>query len=120
MANIIIVTGNCYLICEGINYIRLSELELVSEDDDYSRKRRKRERTLPDSKRAYQILIDFIPVQTPTQAAHNRRDTESVAINVVGKKESQLLFKEMLQQIREQMPDKLFLDKLVEGFFAKT
>lgn len=135
MANIVLVTRQCYLLCESINYISVHELSEEDKEDSlfYTRppKRRKRkmsakEKLLDKLKRAaqlYQISIDFVPVQNSNANANNGRrgdGTSSVNITVRGYDRCIELYMDMIQQIREQQPDKLFLDKMVEKFFAEN
>lgn len=135
MANIVLVTKQCYLLCESINYISVHEMSESEKEDSLfftppPRKRRKKltpkQKLLEKLKKAaqlYQIHIDFVPVQNSNQNANNGRrgdGTSSVAITVRGYDRCIALYMDMIQQIREQQPDKLVLDKMVERFFAEN
>lgn len=127
MANpIVIVTNKCYLIAEAINYITIDEVEKEKEDIFSSKSRRKRTKTakaLAKKKREelsfYEITVDYVPAQAGSNV-NNRRDLSSVAITVQGLINARTLFSDMVGQIREQLPDHLFLDKLVQRFLAET
>jgi len=134
MANIVLVTKQCYLLCESINYIAVHEMSEDEKEESLlwtapAKKQRRRkkltakQKLLEQLKKAaqlYQITIDFIPVpNSPNAPGNSRRDgTSSVAITVRGADRCLELYKDMIMQIREQQPDKLFLDKMVEKFFA--
>ena len=133
MASIVLVTKQCYLLCESINYISVHEMNDEEKENvfyDRPRKRRGRKKLTAKQKlmeklrkaaQLYAITIDFIPVPNNTNASpsNSRRDgTSSVTISVRGYERAVELYRDMIAQIREQMPDKLFLDKMVEKFFA--
>ena len=136
MANIILVTKQCYLLCESINYIAVHEMDEEDKADSLlytppvKRKSRKKltpkQQLLEKLKRAaqlYQITIDFVPVPNVVASNGNSRSnsgTTSVDITVRGYERCIELYMEMIQQIREQQPDKLFLDKMVEKFFTEN
>ena len=114
MAEIVIVTRQCYLICESINFISVDE---VDNDDKFIGKGKSKKKK--DENKYYEITIDFMPAATNTGNNHNRgRELGTVTINVQGKQECFALFNEMVKQIRDQMPDVLFLNKLVENFLV--
>ena len=117
MAQIVIVTKQCYLICEGINFISVDEVK----QDDYkasygSRPKTKKKKSEDDV--MYEITIDFIPAANNSAAnnSNRNRDLGSVTINVLGRTRCLALFEDMVKQIRDQMPDVLWLNKLVENF----
>jgi hypothetical protein len=133
MPSVVIVTKQCYLLCEAINFIVINELE----DDEgltkflsrlRSKKKSKTKSKPPKSPKLkdeyiklikpYQIIINFEPKGQPT---HNQASTEAgtqVAITVQGLERTIALFQEMVAQIREQIPDQMFLDKLVREFLT--
>jgi hypothetical protein len=133
MANLVIVTKHCYLLCESINYISVEEAEEEKANNSLfvlpKKKKLKRKLTrqqqlmeaLETKARVYEITIDFVPVAHPASNGGSRRDDRSaVTIMVRGYTECLALFKDMVHQIREQMPDQLYLDKLVEKFFTEN
>src|ERR1035437_5596022 len=135
MANIVIVTDQCYLLCEAINYIAVNE---VDEDDrqklSYFDKPKTKSRRIKKptkkqldalDKKQVHIIIDFIPVAGTNVNNNSRRlgsnpDSTTVAITVTGKDRCLNLFSHMVEQIREQIPDHMFLDKLVDKFIQET
>ena len=134
MANVVIVTRQCYLLCEAINYIVINEVE----DDEPEYKishSKKAKKKIPVSmklkteyikeRKPYQIVIDFVPIGSPTVLNNNslkrsssNEDSTRVCITVQGLERAVLLFQDMVAQIREQLPDQMFLDKLVEKFLT--
>ena len=129
MASIVIVTRACYLLCESINHISVNEAsEECKKEDDWSnsRRRKKKKPKLTKAEIAkniqnapYRIVIDFVPVAKnhPNMLSSNKHssdDNTSVSITVHGRDRCLELFTEMVEQIREQLPDQIFLDKIVE------
>jgi len=124
MGQLVIVTKQCYLICEGINYISVDEAEaddfLGSKSSRIAKaKTRKQKKDLEDKTR-YKITIDFIPAQNNAANNNNRRhgDIGQVSVDIVGKSLALELFQEMVKQIRDQMPDVLHLNNMVENFLT--
>jgi hypothetical protein len=137
MPSIVIVTRQCYLLCESINYIVINEAEDDTAVSVWLDKPKKNRRTkkIPKSLKQkndyinyikpYQIHIDFIPtggVQPNGNSGNgslrtSKSDTTTrVSITVQGLERCAALFQEMVAQIREQIPDQVFLDKLIEKF----
>jgi hypothetical protein len=136
MAEIILVTRQCYLVAEAINHISLHEMNEDEKDESLfytppiKRKRRKKltakARLLEQLKKAaqlYQITINFKPVagsQPNNGKHHSNYDESHVNITVRGYDRAIELYRDMISQIREQMPDRLFLDKMVENFLVSN
>lgn len=122
MANLVIVTSRCYLICNAINYIAVNE---CSDDDESFEKlsarvknKKKPSKTAIDEIRLYKVQIHF-ELANSGQNTNNSRHSDStgaVEIQVRGKRLVEELFGSIVQQIREQLPDQKFLDQLVEKF----
>jgi hypothetical protein len=139
MASIVIVTKQCYLLCESINYIAINE---VNDDEDAAvgffdspnkrgrkvkgRKKKPTKKQLDAWKRQqYQIIIDFVPANgiNPNNSNQLRKsgsDSTTVGIKVTGRDTCLDLFAHMVEQIREQIPDNKFLDDIVEKFIQET
>jgi len=135
MASIVIVTKQCYLLCEAINYIAINE---VQDDDDkelssmFDKPKRGRKSRKPTKKQVeawkrqqYQIVIDFVPANgiNPTNGNQLRKsggDTATIGIKITGRDRCLDLFAHMVEQIREQIPDNKFLDEIVEKFIQET
>ncbi len=135
MASIVIVTQQCYLLCEAINYIAINE---VQDDEDeklsfFDRPAKRGRKTKKPTKKQieawkrqqYQIIIDFIPANgiNPNSnqlSKHGGKETSTVAIKVTGRDRCLDLFAHMVEQIREQIPDNKFLDDIVEKFIQET
>lgn len=105
---ITIVTDRLYLVTEKIISIYINEYF-----DNYG----------PGSRRVYlheySIYINFVP--TDSNGSNNIRNdsSETVQIKGFGLKRTSLLFKDIVRQIREQCPDQLYLDKVVDGFLSQ-
>jgi hypothetical protein len=124
MANLVIVTARCYLICNAINYISINE---CSDDDESFHKlsakiknKKKPSKESVDDVRLYKVNIHFELANSGNNTNSNRHsDTSSaVEIQVRGRKLVEELFGSIVQQIREQLPDQKFLDQLVENFLS--
>lgn len=122
MASIIIVTKQCYLVCEGINHISINEDSQDCAKEAPPRKKKSKKLTRAQTAKKlevapYRIIIDFIPTQgsNPVQSSHrNSSESSSVQLTVHGRTRTLELFNDMVEQIREQLPDHVWLDKLVE------
>jgi hypothetical protein len=133
MANIVIVSARCYLLAEAINWITIDEVDIEHEaKDEYraslrkSRSKKKKASikkapvTVADNK-DYFITISFIPVGSPASSNNALKSSSSggytsVGFTVNGHKNALALYSDIVNQIREQLPDQLYLDKLVEKF----
>lgn len=102
--SITIVTSRAYLICDAINSITLrAEPERITNT-----------KIMP----YYFIDINFKPLNNGNQNNNNNRNNEEgeiVCIKVIGEKVALKLYKEVVGQIREQMPDQMYLDKMLEN-----
>ena len=132
MANIVIVTQQCYLLCEAINYIAINE---VDENDDrkhsiFDKPKGKKNKKFTKKQfeemreQHFQIIIDFVPANgiSPTTSGlgkHGSGNTATVAIKVSGRDRCLALFTHMVEQIREQIPDNKFLDDIVNKFLQE-
>lgn len=129
MSSIVIVTNQCYLLCDAINYIAIREIYEDQEEDDrliLNRRKRKRKLTqkqkmmqkLKKETQLYEISIDFVSTNNGNAQSNSRHGgpDNSLTIVVRGYDNCLTLYKDMVDQIREQLPDKVFLDKLVDRF----
>jgi len=101
----IIVTKNQFIRANNINHIILDELveNINVGSEGYAMKK-------------YLITV----VYTPENGNPNQHNSElrECTVALTSKKEAYLLFKDMTHQIREQTPDALYLNKLLENFLA--
>lgn len=97
---ITIVTSRLYLLCEAINAIKM----------EYYPERLPNNRFLP----FYTIALNI----TPQNRGTSSDETEQVEIRICGEKAALSFFKELVTQIREQMPDQVYLDKMLEDILA--
>ena len=104
---LVIVTKKCYISCEKINHITLQEeVEEINVRHE------------PFAIPYWNIVIDFDPLSTPNTNLNSRREDRLVSIKVGDLETAYVLFHDIVNQIREQMPDQLFLDKMVEKFLT--
>lgn len=98
----IIVTKNQFIRATQINHIILDELveNIQIGNDGFALKK-------------YLITVVYTPENgSPNQ--HNS-DLRECTVALTSRKEAYLLFKDMTSQIREQTPDALYLNKLLEN-----
>jgi hypothetical protein len=126
---VVIVSRQAYLICESINYIVINEADDNEDGFSLSSKRKKtpastkRQREYIKLHKPYSIVIDFISTTKGQGGGSNRNgmgggDSDNVRITVHGLDRTVALYTEIVEQIREQMPDVLYLDKLVDRFLT--
>jgi hypothetical protein len=97
---VVIVTKKCYIIAEKINHIYVEQEEL----DAFSSKRR-------NPKWLIEIYLERAGLQ-------NNSRNENITIRVGTQKAAYALFQEIVAQIRDQIPDQLYLDKLISNFLG--
>ena len=64
------------------------------------------------------IHVRFEPYNGNSQQAPSRTDDYGVEVKVYSRKKAIELFKSMVQQVREQCPDQVYLDRIAESFLA--
>ena len=107
----VIVTQNQYLLASKIYHITLDEsVEYI----DY------RENGKLCSKRVkkYTIQIIYAP-DTPTNN-NGRDESRECVVNITSAVDAHKVFRDIVEQIREQNPDQLYLDKALEKMIAAT
>jgi len=113
--SVVIVTKKCYLICERVNYITIEEECL-----DMNRADKFGTRSKNISVPYWNIHIDFEPfIPQNSNSPRSRSDESSVMVKVGDKDIAYKLFSEIVNQIREQIPDQLFLDRLAREFLTE-
>jgi len=128
MANIVIVSNHCYLLAQAINSIHIDISEIdnsLLRDENPSRmvkkgnkkKKNKAQLSLEEfnektkALNTYNIIINYMPVNNNTNSL---RDEASVQFCVMGYNETVNAYREIVRQIREQIPDQMFLNELVD------
>lgn len=136
MSSLVIVSSHCYLLCESIQHISMDiwsndEYEINSDlslNRRYHPKPRKaKSKTAKEKEQLekienaiYRISINFMPVggsnnNNPlSKGNYNSGDGRCVQFLVQGQKKAEGVYKEIVNQIREQIPDQVYLDKLVD------
>jgi hypothetical protein len=101
---IIIVTNRCFLSAERI-------MSMVMHDDTEEPRRNKT--PISDDKRSYRLEMHYYPMNTGG-SGYNPERVVALQVSMTGKQEADRLFRDVVDQIREQSPDEMFLNKLFE------
>ena len=111
MSSIVIATSRAYLICDKILYMNI---EPFLERDEYAARRS------ANLAQTYMITICFRSADNPSNGNLARNSDEQYIMNlkVLGEEPAMALFKDMVCQIREQSPDQVYLDKMVEQILS--
>lgn len=99
----LIVTDKCYIEAESIQHVT------INEEENYRELRGGKLKTIP----YYQIHVHYTKLPTP-QGLHGREEQRFEIACGSDLKECNRLYKEIIHQIREQKPDKDYMDKLIE------
>jgi hypothetical protein len=116
MAGLIIATKRCFLTCEDIIFITVQE---YLQDHEYEepalrvRFKQLAKRLMTPFDRRYRIHIVYVYNPDPVNHPSHRQNGE-LDLDLVGEKDTYDFYHELVRQIREQKPDALYLDKLVE------
>ncbi len=134
MANLVIVSAHCYLLCEAINYISVDlcrNQDIFDEDGDIKydtlakkaggnkkgrRLTKKEKEALVRGQLLYNVSINFVPVSG--NGSNSRPEQREVEITVQGYDATMKFYKQLVSQIREQLPDQKFLDDMVERLLS--
>lgn len=100
----VIVTSNHYLIAKSISHIVLDEFI------DYTDARTRSGKYTSIPRPRYDICITYIP-----EYAQRADDTRECTIRLTSKAQAHIIYRDLISQIREQMPDQLFLDNVVDS-----
>lgn len=115
----VLVTQNQYILASKINHITMDEQIQTQE----FRSSNNRYKTRID--RYFQITVIYTPEASQSQTAysgkgHNGEETRECSVILRGALHAHEVFKNLIQQIREQMPDQLYLDTALERMIAGT
>lgn len=112
----VIVTKNQYLLAVRINHIHMDER---LEHNDI-RGNNGRFRTIIN--RNYVITIHYIPEATSSGNGFtsNQEHVRECSVVLRGAENAHQVFNDLIRQIREQMPDQLYLDKALERLLDGT
>lgn len=109
--SIVIVTPVQYLVASKIHHVTLDENS--STNDLYVGGK---SFNLPN--RNFTITITYTPDITNPHGQSYSSDTRNCEVIVTGAVHAQTLFKELIEQIREQIPDQVYLDKALERMLS--
>jgi hypothetical protein len=115
MADIVIVTKGCYLVCQSVTSISLNDRYNDEIDDDYKLQKSPKKKSkvvLNEDIILFEVNIHFI---VNGNKNGNSSDLErECTVSVRGRAKAEALFNSIVDQIREQLPDKLWLDTYVD------
>lgn len=114
----IIVTDRCFIAAKAIHYVTIQENKVAFEDTSklgkFAQLRNFFLKKVPSRPTQevteYRILINYSP---NTQISNGE---ETCVITLFDKASTYKLFKEIVTQYREQNPDEVFLNKIMESF----
>ena len=112
----VIVTKNQYLLASKIHHIT------IDENVNYVDVRTTTGRTISLRDAHYVIQIIYAPENVNTNGNNVRNNDEfrECSITIRSAVDAYKVFKDLIQQIREQMPDQLYLDTALERMIAGT
>jgi hypothetical protein len=105
---IVIVTRNQYIIADKIHHV------LLDEHKEYHDVRNPKGRMVGVTQRYFNITI----IYTPEATTNGRNDKAECSIKILAKVDAYKVYRDLIQQIREQSPDQLFLDKVLENLLT--
>jgi hypothetical protein len=110
---VVIVTQNQYIIASKIHHISLDEQLNYREIHVNSR--------MQTVKETYHtITVVYTPLDTTNNNNNfkSSEDTRECSVTIRSKLNAYKVFQNLIQQIREQMPDQLYLDKALEAMLS--
>lgn len=115
----VLVTQNQYILAAKINHITMDEQIQHQE----VRSTNGRYKTRVD--RYFQITVIYTPEASQNQQnfnskGHNGEETRECSVILRGHVHAHNVFTNLIQQIREQLPDQLYLDTALERMIAGT
>ena len=112
----VIVTQNQYILASKIHHVTMDES--TNHQEIYLGNGRRKTIT----ERFYQISVIYTPEDISNNISlsnnRNNNETRECTVNIRGAVNAHLVFKNLIQQIREQMPDQLYLDTAMERMIA--
>lgn len=122
---LVIMTKRCYLVCESITSVIL---EQTGPDDGSDRKlirsgffsKKMKYVPIEDEAKEWKIEINYVPPASGKSkgngnySSNNADELHQITCLVEGTKEASDLYFHIVKEIREQCPDLLYLDRLME------
>jgi hypothetical protein len=103
----VIVTRNHYVIAAKIHHITLDE------NIDYVDVRSKSGRYKSVPRQKYTITMVYV-ADGGSNNSNNRDDVRECVIELGSKYDAHLIYRDLIKQIREQMPDQLYMDTALD------
>lgn len=111
----VIVTKNQYLIAHKIHHVTMDELV------EYNDVKNNQGRSVSIRDVRYVINIVYCPEPSASTSSNHRFDEQrECSVTIRKAVDAHNIFKNLIQQIREQMPDQLYLDTALERMLAGT
>lgn len=112
----VIVTQNQYILASKIHHVTLDEQCTYIE---VKNTRGRRYRTVKQP--YWQLTVVYSPDNINTNSVTSSRDEyRECSVTIHGAVNAHKIFKDLIQQVREQMPDALYLDKALERMITGT
>lgn len=110
----VIVTRNQYILAQKIHHIVLNENYEILEG------RNRRGKHVSVKELSYNIHVHYVPENQNTNSGNLRSDdVRECVVSLRSKVNAYKVYRDLIQQIREQMPDALFLDKALETLLGE-
>lgn len=111
----VIVTQNQYLLASKIHHIVMDELV------EYTDVKTVNGRNISLKEISYRIQIVYSPENINSNSnSSTREEHRECYVTIRNAVDAHAVFKNVVEQIREQMPDQLFLDKALERMIANV
>lgn len=110
---LVIVTQNQYILAQRIHHI------VLNEGYEYHDIRNHAGRVIGVRENTYSIYMLYTPEQTQHGHQNTREEVRECTVTMRGKVHAYRVYKDLIRQIREQMPDELFLNKALESLLSE-
>lgn len=111
--SLVIVTQNQYILAQRIHHI------VLNEGYEYHDVRNHHGRIIGVRENTYSIYMLYTPEQTQHGHQNSREEVRECTVTMRGKVHAYRVYKDLIRQIREQMPDELFLHKALESLLSE-
>ncbi len=111
--SLVIVTQNQYILAHRIHHI------VLNEGYEYHDVRNHHGRIIGVRENTYSIYMLYTPEQTQNGHQNSREEVRECTVTMRGKVHAYRVYKDLIRQIREQMPDVLFLNKALESLLSE-
>ena len=124
--SLVIITKRCFLVCERVTSIIIEESNNFEKEkiQESSRRFNFLKKKIKETKLdEWVICVNYIPESVNASSGKiypsGSKEEKTLELLITGKREAFALFNEMVHEIREQNPDLLYLDKLIEKMLSE-